>query len=180
MGHRSKDLVAAMRERPLTKPSAQHRASAPNETYRFLWVRSFHHPVAVRVERRNDEYLLVAKELDGEGGWAPGKLILNKSRALTGEEWSALTRQIKACDFWTLPVEEDQSFVDDSGRTIVWAMNDGAAWIMEGTRGDEYHLVVRQCPEDDPRRHRKLGNYRAACLHMLTLAGFEVDGKDVY
>src|SRR5215468_3618237 len=42
------------------------------ETYRFLWLRTFHNPVAVRVFRRGDDYDLEGVILDGAGGYNPG------------------------------------------------------------------------------------------------------------
>ena len=44
----------------------------PTETLRFLWLRTFHHPVAVRVERRPDGCAVTTTVLDGQGGYEPG------------------------------------------------------------------------------------------------------------
>ena len=45
------------------------------EAVRFLWLRSFHHPIAVRAMRRGASYSLIAVELAGAGGYAPGAVL---------------------------------------------------------------------------------------------------------
>src|SRR5262245_51972945 len=48
------------------------------QAYRFLWLRSFHHPVAIRLDINADGTArLTTKMTSGAGGYAPGKLIQN-------------------------------------------------------------------------------------------------------
>jgi hypothetical protein len=152
--------------------------NAETEVFRFLWLRSFHHPVAVRVQKEADGTIrLVTKMLDGKGGYAPGKLQVNTTKKLTDKEWSSLTKQIDDCKFWSMPTKEKQSFVNEQGLTVGWTMSDGAQWILEGTQGDKYHVVDRQSPDDSS--HRKLGKYRDMCLFLLKLSDLDLDKKDV-
>lgn len=58
----------AMEERPL-----REAVSTGGEAYRFLWLRTFHRPVVIRVVARNGQIVLETKETDGHGGYAPGR-----------------------------------------------------------------------------------------------------------
>ena len=37
------------------------------ETYRFTWLRTFHNPISIRLEKRDNEYLLFVKRANGAG-----------------------------------------------------------------------------------------------------------------
>ena len=76
--------------------------SASATSYRFLWLRTFHHPVAIRVDRTDTGSFLTAHELSGAGGYKPGSLIRTQARALSDSEWSTLERAIFAAEFWQL------------------------------------------------------------------------------
>src|ERR1700683_1038859 len=60
----------------LGEPSFWELSQRSNQqVYRFLWLRSFSHPVAVRLELRPDgSAILTIQTTDGAGGYAPGKL----------------------------------------------------------------------------------------------------------
>ena len=48
------------------------------ESYRFVWLRTFHYPVIVRVDIKSDgSGELTTKVSSGAGGYAPGKLVEN-------------------------------------------------------------------------------------------------------
>jgi hypothetical protein len=130
------------------------------EGYRFLWLRSFHHPVAVRIWNSGGEQFITVKEMNGAGGYGPGKLILNQTRKLAKAEWDEFTRLLERTCYWELPTEDERL-----GR-------DGARWILEGVRGGRYHIVDRWGPES--------GSYREACLYALKLSGLRADGEDIY
>jgi len=76
------------------------------EAYRFLWLRSFHHPIAVRLDVRPDGIgVLSSKVATGAAGF-PRKsahLIENVSRPISREQTQAFLRQVKKLDFWALP-----------------------------------------------------------------------------
>jgi hypothetical protein len=137
-------------------------ADSEAESYRFLWLRSFHRPVAVRVWRSSDGYFLNVKELSGAGGYEPGTLITNRTRQLTNPEWDYFVNLLERSCYWQLAAEADESGFD------------GAQWILEGTKGGRYHLVDRWSPQD--------GDFRAACFELLKLANLSIDleSEDVY
>ena len=141
--------LRAMREPRLCEPSDVER-------YRFLWLRTFHRPVAVRVERTEAGASLTARELGGAGGYAPGELARGATRDLTSSEWAELQRKLDAAGYWTLPTDSDRMGLD------------GSQWVLEGARGDRYHVVDRWTPEEAGRD----AAFRELCLFLLDLAGF--------
>ncbi len=128
------------------------------EIYRFTWLRTFHHPIMIRVYQSGEKGFLIAKELSGAGGYEPGELKHNVKRRLTKKGWQNILVHVKRSSFWSL-----KSNIDDGGL-------DGARWIMEGVKKGKYHMVDRFSPEK--------GSYRELCLYLLKLSGLKV--KRIY
>ena len=128
------------------------------ETYRFLWLRSFHHPVAVRVWRTEIDQFITVKEMSGAGGYEPGRFIVNQTRKLAAGEWDTFIRRLDDSCYWNLPTD------DPKERGF-----DGAQWILEGVKGGRYHIVDRWTPQS--------GSFREACLYSLKLSGLAIDTK---
>ena len=125
------------------------------ESYRFLWLRSFHHPVAVHIWRCGSVRFIAVKEMSGAGGYEPGKLTLNKTRELSMAEWNEFKRHLNDSCYWQLPTtDENVGF-------------DGAQWIFEAVEGGRYHIVDRWSPQN--------GSYRGLCLYALELSGLKID-----
>lgn len=138
------------------------QSDSPTETYRFLWLRSFHHPVAVRVWGSGDVHFINVKQMDGQGGYQPGKLIIDHTRPLTNAEWDHFLSLLDQSCYWQLRPE-----IDDSGL-------DGAQWILEGVKEGRYHVVDRWTPQ--------IGDFREACLYLLKLSNPSIDlsREDIY
>lgn len=145
----------------MNEPSFLSVPDEVNETYRFLWLRSFHHPIAVRVWRIGEQRCLTVKELDGEGGYEPGKITFNQSRELSEDEWVTFSVKLHHANFWELTTLGDD---------VVGV--DGARWIVEGVKDNKYHIVDRWSPEYE--------NYRSACLYLLKISGLKIKEKDIY
>jgi hypothetical protein len=148
--------------RAMSEPSLSCGALAEAEVYRFLWLRTFHRPIAIRVARTITGTTLVGIELTGAGGYEPGAVAQRVQRAVSTGEWESLTKALGAIDFWRAPTE-----VALPGEGL-----DGSQWIIEGRRGGQYHLVDRWSPRDAP--------YRNVGLTFLRLAGFTVADNDIY
>jgi hypothetical protein len=135
---------------------------SPPEAYRFLWLRSFHHPVAVRVWTSCDGHFINLKQLNGQGGYEPGKLITDQTRPLTNAEWDRFVSLLDRSCYWQLPPK-----IDDMGL-------DGAQWMLEGVKEGRYHVVDRWTPQS--------GDFREACLYLLELSKLRIDlaGDDTY
>ena len=133
-----------------------------DETYRFLWLRSFHRPVMIHVWRAGDRYFSVVKRLNGRGGYAPGTFDLYWARSLSVNDWDAFMLHLEHSQYWAMPT-----------RNTLMA-EDGAQWILEGYREGRYHVVDRQSPEE--------GAYRDACLFLLRQSGLlaEIPAHEIY
>jgi hypothetical protein len=145
--------LSAMNEKPFYYPD-----NSEVESYRFLWLRSFHHPIAVRLWSTGGEQFMTLKEMSGAGGYEPGKLLVNHTRKISKDEWDEFTRLLEQTCYWELPTRDG----------ILG--NDGAQWILEGVRSGRYHVVDRWTPQS--------GSYREACLYALKLSGFTVSDSD--
>ena len=74
---------------------------------------------------------MVAKELDGAGGYDPGKLIKSNVYSMSKESYKSLWMQIEKIGFWNMPTSKQELGCD------------GARWILEGYKGEKYHIVDR-------------------------------------
>ena len=119
----------------MKEPSLSCGVLEDTETYRFLWLRTFHNPVAVRVFRRVDDYGLEAVILDGAGGYDPGHVASRVTQILSRDEWQMLITRLEEVKFWQLTTTGG-----DSGF-------DGARWIVEARRNEQYHIVDRWGPD---------------------------------
>ncbi|HZM99334.1 MAG TPA: hypothetical protein VFB70_08065 [Pyrinomonadaceae bacterium] len=147
--------LTAMKEEPLYSPNDKWV-----ESYRFLWLRTFHHPVAVHIWKCGSTRFISVKELDGAGGYEPGKLKLERKRELTRDEWREFMRHLEDSCYWQLPSRDDGGGFD------------GAQWIFEGVKGGRYHIVDRWTPQN--------GSYRELCLYVLKLSGLKLDASELY
>jgi hypothetical protein len=138
--------LAAMEE-----PSLSCGTLEDAETYRFLWLRSFHNPVAVRVFRRGDDYGLQAVVLDGTGGNEPGKVSRRVTKELSGDQVRAVVVQLVEMRFWRMRADTFNGGLD------------GAQWIVEGRRDGRYNVVDRWSGTD--------AGVEAVGKHFLDLAG---------
>jgi hypothetical protein len=106
------------------------------ESYRFLWLRSFNNPIAIRLDPKPDgTSTLTTKVASGSGGFRPGSLSENTSRPLTREQTQAFLSKLDELGFWSAP-----NPVNDQTGT------DGSQWIIEGVRAGRYHVVDRWTP----------------------------------
>jgi len=132
-------------------------ASSSARTYRFLWLRTFHHPVAVRVVRDAAGDRVIATELDGAGGYAPGKVLRRKDIKLTSAQADAFERAIGADGLWSLASPRGE------------VGKDGSEWIVEGAT-TKYRVVHQWSPDEGP--------VRAMGERFLALTGWTF--QDVY
>lgn len=150
--------LRAMAEPSLWEQREQGRA----ESYRFLWLRTFNRPIAVRVSFSDsaDSAVVTVKVLSGAGGYEPGRLVVADTRSLDPTKAEQLRRILDQVDFWSLPTSEENDLLGV----------DGAQWIVEGLRDGQYHVVDRWSPDDGP--VRRLG------LSFLELA--RLDEEPIY
>jgi hypothetical protein len=151
----------------LKEPSFWQSSKAQKvQSYRFLWLRSFHHPISVRLDARPDgTALLTTKITSGKGGYEPGHLIEKRTQKLTKEQTESFLEEIQEFKFWTLPTSppKDPNVVE----------LDGAQWVLEGIKDGHYHVIDRWSPDK--------GEVHALGIIMLIdLAKLKLLYQDVY
>jgi hypothetical protein len=131
---------------------------------RFTWLRSFHHPVAIRLFRSGDgRWLLTTKVASGAGGYKPGRLVTNVKRELKANEAREILSLVApATDYWKLSATEVDEPNSDGSITV---HTDGAQWIVEVLDGSEYHVVDRWSPE-------------SGVIHDLGIRFMALSGRD--
>jgi hypothetical protein len=138
---------------------------ASKQSYRFLWLRTFHHPVSARLEVAKDGAAqLFVKVLNGQGGYEPGHTVLNRNIKVPKEAVDHFLELLQEADFWNTPTEQPES--NEIGA-------DGAQWIIEGVTGGHYHVVDRWSPDDGPFR-------KAALFLALNLGDLNPRYNEVY
>jgi hypothetical protein len=133
------------------------------ESYRFLWQRTFHHPVLIQLTRKSsNNATLIYKELDVEKGeYKYGSLIEKKSvdvykfmgrsdqpADLVQGAVKALFEEAKK-QVWDQPFALVETFRPDGDISII---TDGSAWTIEATKDEKCHLVIQETPDKDPVR----------------------------
>ncbi len=107
----------------------------PNdETLRLLVLPTWGPPLAIRVNLGAAPAVTVV-ELDGNGGYDPGRKARTLHRAIRPLDAEAIRAAARSADFWNLPV-------NDYSRTG----EDGTQWVMEFRSGTRYRAVHRWVP----------------------------------
>ena len=158
----------------MDEPSLAERAGKEKGlvAYRFLWLRTFHRPISIRLEvPESGDPSLVVKELDGQGGYDPGKLKLKKKLAVQKADVERALAAVQKAKFWEMPTDEPpKRWKDKSGQVLEERHADGAQWVIEGVRGGKYHVVDRWCPSS--------GAFYDLCMMLINLSG--LNETDVY
>jgi len=129
---------------------------ANQHCYRFLWLRTFHPPVAITVivdEEHTGEVTL--KVTDGMGGYGPGQIVMDEKYSASKENIERFLGLLEKADFWNMPTKENKLGMD------------GAQWILEGVKDGNYHIVDRWSPKE--------GSFRNVALNMIQLAALNVE-----
>jgi hypothetical protein len=155
--------LAAMGE-----PSLSIQNQNKELVFRFLWLRSFHHPIAIRIEKQSDSIFLFLTELTGMGGYNPGEIYKSYKIKISMNDFNKITLLIEEIDFWNMSTVLS---LNNSSETIT-IQADGAEWIFEGKVKEKYHVVRRWSPES--------GNFRELCLFFIKLAGLSLNPKEIY
>jgi hypothetical protein len=132
------------------------------EVYRFLWLRAFHGPVAIRlIVQRDGSGQLIAKVLGGRGSPTVGKLVENRTLQLSKEHVQWFLDAIDRLKYWELK----------PGRELGGC--DGADWILEGAKNHHYSAVQRWSPTEGP--IRTLG-----FMMLFEMAHLKISREEIY
>ena len=150
--------LAAMNE-----PSLFEAAARGESALRFLWLRTFDPPMAIRLTREGEDVKLVATRLSGQGGYEPGAIAERIERTLSVADWLRIEAGLDLAHF------DDPPNQDGLGA-------DGAQWVVERARNGSWRMVDRWSPE----REGPHGEFRRACDAFLALVGDELITGNVY
>ncbi len=89
----------------MSEPSLKAIATADRSltVYRVVWLPTFHRPISVRVVKSETGATLHATQLDGAGGYQPGKVSVRKTVELSRGQWDDLSRLVSEARLWSLP-----------------------------------------------------------------------------
>jgi hypothetical protein len=148
-------------QEPALYPMAKDKSV---ECYRFLWLRSFNHPISVRIYRqgKDHQWILKLKIAGGAAGFHPHSLMEEETMHLRDANVQGFLSQIESLGFWKAP----NPINDQTG-------TDGSQWIIEGVKGGNYHIVDRWSPKSGIAR--ELG-----WQLVFDLGGLEVPKQEIY
>lgn len=125
-------LLARFRELPLKESPAK-----VDETYRLIWIPTFHKPTVIRVWRSGESYFIVTKRLNRKSDLTIGNLKIDQTHSLTAEQWHSFINVINQSCFWNAHSNIKEPII-----------NDGASWTFEGLSNGQYHFVDRIIPSE--------------------------------
>jgi hypothetical protein len=146
-----------------------------NEVYRFLWIRSFDDPIAIRLEKNNDQIILFwrsCKLTDHQDQASP--IVVSRHRKIDNQTWLKFLSLLNDIDFFTMssmPVEN--KVTDDEYPEVTVDYLDGADWILEGKKGENYHVVTRNSPD-------KESKYFKCCDFLINMTDLKIEPRDKY
>ena len=127
--------------------------------YRFTWLRSFHHPVSIRLECHGDKHILYWKEGKGAGGYAPKSIKRNGKKRLNIREAKACLQMIDSMQLDTLP------------HVNYMLKYDGATWVLERKVANGYKAYSTNIPDQ---------KFQQLALLLLKYTNIRVKKDDFY
>jgi hypothetical protein len=119
----------------MNEPSLWELSGTNLHTYRFLWLRSFHEPICMRLIIEQDRTgWQTTKILTKSDTWEIGVLEKEKKVKITQHQVETFLNKLEQAGFWRMPSIRKQY------------SSDGAGWIIEGRKDSQYHIVERICP----------------------------------
>lgn len=143
----------------LTEPCL-YNLSIPEkyEVYRFTWLRTFDHPIAVRVVKSCEKYNIYWKTGKGSGGYEPEGIKECGKRELTKKEWEEFKEAFERIKFEALPHSDYQPSCD------------GATWTLEKANSNHYKAYNTKEPY-------KIGKL---CMLMIKMTGLKIEEDRIY
>lgn len=106
---------------------------------RYTNLGTWDRPFVYRIQKFNSGISISYRETDGEGGFEPGKLIIDSTAFKDFHDFNTLISKLHHYDFW-------------KQKTFNTMGNDGAEWILEVYKNGKYKFITRWSPrrEDEP------------------------------
>jgi hypothetical protein len=133
------------------------------EVFRFLWLRTFHNPISIRINNYNSKHILTLKISGGTGGFDAGKVIVDTSFYISKKEWDIFKSKVTKINFWNLSPTE---ILDEK---------DGSQWVLEAKNRGIYHFVDRCSPNETRNK-----DFRDCCNFLISLSNIKLKVMDMY
>lgn len=143
----------------LNEQSLNYSELKNKEIYRFTWLRSFHHPIAIRLENTNDKYYLFWKVGKGNGGFKPKGILEESKKEITKQEWEIFETLIEKEEY--INIRNFQSYI----------IGDGSRWTLEAKNDGDYKVKSTCRPS--------LDLYKS-CMYLIKLTGLIIPEKEDY
>lgn len=156
----------------LMKEPVIYTDTSHNEIYRFTWLRSFHNPITIRIEKQDGKYMLYWKyfvDLRDDPNWKlydarfdtiKQKMIV-KQQEIDENRWIEFKNLLHQIDFWNM----------ETNKRIMGF--DGADWILEGKTNSQYHVVDRWSPD-------RKNKYYQTCDFLIKLTDLKIRNVNKY
>ena len=163
--------LTALKEPPLCDGYAD---STPGEdTYRFLWLRTHHNPMLIKLRILPDGTGVVTiKRTKGKGGEKPGKSVKPKTRNVDAMIVRMFLGHVETIEFWDLPTTFERQYRHPNGELSQITSEGGAQWIIEGRSQGRCHITDRRSPPYDG--YRSLGMLFLSYMAKLDFSMMEL------
>jgi hypothetical protein len=135
--------------------------SGNEEIFRFTWLRTFHNPIVLRIQKDKERITLKLKASSGAGGYEPGKIIIDTTFSISAVQWNKFVRKFESFNFWNFPVLQEGM-----------RGTDGSEWILEAIQNKKYHVASRWSSRND--------NFGKCCVYLLELSQLNVPQDQKY
>jgi len=162
------NALTALNEPSLFQESKESQA----ESYRFVWLRTFHHAVAVQLDVRGDGTGEITAHIGAGVAGFPHTWKgppTSESRPLGKEQVTKFLELVDHLNFWSVPTEDDR---DQTGM-------DGAFWVIEAVKAGQYHVIARWSPSDPPEPSKRVVRELGLML-AFELAGLHIPNGEIY
>jgi hypothetical protein len=128
------------------------------QVFRFIWIRSFHSEISVRLEKVSQNVTIYWKECNDP--YVPTGLKVDRNKTLTMNEWNEFIKKTEKAKFWYMDTFDDE-----------FDGCDGASWILEGFN-KKYHVVDRWSPRST--------DFKECCTYLLSLTDLMTNELRIY
>ena len=132
-----------------------------DEIYRFTWLRSFHLPVVIKIQKHQFDFIFTAKKLMPAYKDYPEELKISDSGFISWFKWYTFKNKLDKISFWNMSMDDPEEQGMDGGR-----------WVLEGFKDGQYHFIDRWSA--------KGSDFGKACLYLIKISNLEISDKDIY
>lgn len=135
------------------------------DIYRFYWNRAFHPMKIFILTKENRNVLLTVHHFkyDMTQGYPLNIIDYTTTKEVGLKEWNEFERLMQQADFWNLPIDLKTEDGDD-----------GATWLLEGHKENQYRFIERWCPDYSNIELYNCGKF------LIKLDDPTINEKDIY